>query len=109
MFIVTHGPDGSTIHAPDGRGGRAVHEIPAASVEGKAVDPTGVGDQYRAGLLRGLRVGAPWPVAGRFGSVAAVFGLEALGPQPPRYRPADFVDRYRRNFGDTPELERLFG
>ena len=109
VFIVTHGPDGSTIHAPDGRGGRAVHEIPAARVEGKALDPTGVGDQYRAGLLRGLRVGAPWPVAGRLGSVAAVFGLEALGPQPPRYKPADFIDRFRRNFGDTPELDRLFG
>ena len=108
VFIATHGPDGSTIHAPDGRGGRAVHEIPAARVEGKAVDPTGVGDQYRAGLLRGLRMGVPWPVAGRIGSVAAVFGLEALGPQPPRYSPADFVARYRRNFGDTPELERLF-
>ena len=109
VLIVTHGPDGSTIHAPEGRGGRAVHEIPAARVEGTALDPTGVGDQYRAGLLRGLRVGAPWPVAGRIGSVAAVFGLEALGPQPPRYRPADFIDRFRRNFGDTPELERLFG
>ena len=109
VFIVTHGPDGSTIHAPDGSGGRAVYEIPAARVEGKALDPTGVGDQYRAGLLRGLRVGAPWPVAGRLGSVAAVFGLEALGPQPPRYKPADFIDRFRRNFGDTPELERLFG
>ena len=24
-------------------------------------------------------------------------------------RPADFIDRFRRNFGDTPELERLFG
>ena len=55
---------------------------------------------YRAGLLRGLRIGAPWPVAGRIGSVAAVFGLEALGPQPPRYAPAEFVARYRRNFGD---------
>ena len=29
VFIVTHGADGSTIHAPDGRGGQAVHEIPA--------------------------------------------------------------------------------
>jgi adenosine kinase len=109
VFIVTHGPDGSTIHAPDGHGGQAVHEIPPARVEREAVDPTGVGDLYRAGLLRGLRVGAPWPVAGRIGSVNAVFGLEALGPQPPRYRPVEFVARFRRSFGDMPELERLFG
>lgn len=109
VFIVTHSADGSTIHAPDGRGGHAVHEIPPAKVEREALDPTGVGDMYRAGLLRGLRVGAPWPVAGRIGSVTAVFGLEALGPQPPRFRPADFVARFRRNFGETPELEGLFG
>ena len=106
--IVTHGPDGSTIHAR-GAGGRAeTHVVPAAKVEGEAVDPTGVGDMYRAGLLRGLRIGAPWPVAGRIGSINAVFGLEALGPQPPRYTPGEFLDRYRRNFGDAPELIRLF-
>jgi adenosine kinase len=109
VLIVTHGPDGSTIHAPDGNGGRATHAIPAAKVEGEALDPTGVGDMYRAGLLRGLRVGAPWPVAGRIGSVAAIFGLEAIGPQPPRYSHQAFVERYRRNFGSAPELERLFG
>jgi adenosine kinase len=109
VVIVTHGPDGSTIHAPDGRGGRATHAIPAAKVEGEAVDPTGVGDMYRAGLLRGLRTGASWPVAGRVGSVAAVFGLEALGPQPPRYSKKAFLERYRRNFRDAPELKRLFG
>jgi len=44
VVIVTHGPDGSTIHAPDGRGGRERHAIPAAKVESVAVDPTGVGD-----------------------------------------------------------------
>jgi adenosine kinase len=108
VLIVTHGPDGSTIHAGDGRGSRVRHEIPAAKVEREALDPTGVGDLYRAGLLRGLRIGAPWPVAGRIGSVSAVFGLEALGPQPPRYTPAEFVERYRRNYGDSPELAHLF-
>jgi len=107
-LIITHGPDGSTIHTKDEKGERVEHEIPAARVEGEAVDPTGVGDMYRAGFLRGLRIGAPWPVAGRIGSVAAVFGLEALGPQPPRYSPADFAARYVRNYGDAPELQRLF-
>ncbi len=108
VVIVTHGPDGSTIHVR--RDGRAeTHAIPAARVEGEAVDPTGVGDMYRAGLLRGRRIGAPWPVAGRIGSINAVFGLEALGPQPPRFTPGEFLDRYRRNYGDAPELARLFG
>jgi adenosine kinase len=59
VLIVTHGPDGSTIYTRDERGLRTEHEVPAAKVETEAVDPTGVGDLYRAGLLRGLRVGAP--------------------------------------------------
>ena len=109
VVIVTHGPDGSTIHARGGDGKTETHAIPAARVEGEAVDPTGVGDMYRAGLLRGRRIGAPWPVAGRIGSINAVFGLEALGPQPPRFTPAEFLARYRRNYGDAPELARLFG
>ena len=108
VLIVTHGPDGSAIHAPFGSDGRIVHHIPAAKVEREALDPTGVGDAYRAGLLRGLRIGAPWPVAGRIGSVSAVYCLENQGPQPPRYAPADFVARYVRNYGETPEIERLF-
>jgi len=107
VLIVTHGPDGSAIHAPLGSG-RMVHHIPAARVEREVLDPTGVGDAYRAGLLRGLRIGAPWPVAGRIGSVAAVYCLEHQGPQPPRYAPADFVARYVRNYGETPDLELLF-
>ena len=108
VVIVTHGPDGSTIHVREDGGRVESHAVPAAKVEGEAVDPTGVGDMYRAGLLRGRRIGASWPVAGRIGSVNAVFGLEALGPQPPRYTPGEFLARYRRNYGDTTELERLF-
>jgi hypothetical protein len=41
------------------------------------------------------------------GSVAAAFGLEALGPQPPRYSLNEFRERYVRNFGDDPFLKRL--
>lgn len=107
VLIVTHGPDGSAIHAPLGNG-RILHHVPAARVEKEALDPTGVGDAYRAGLLRGIRIGAPWPVAGRIGSIAAVYCLENQGPQPPRYSPAEFIARYARNYGETPELERLF-
>ena len=107
VVVITHGADGSTISVGEEGGPRARHEVPAARLEGEAIDPTGVGDAYRAGLVRGLRIGASWPTAGRMGSVSAVFGLEALGPQPPRYSIDDFSDRYRRNFGDDPVLKNL--
>ena len=44
----------------------------------------------------------------RIGSVAAVYCLENQGPQPPRYTPEAFRARYVRNYGETPELDRLF-
>jgi adenosine kinase len=106
VVVVTHGAEGSTISAVSG-GGRERHEVPCARLETEAIDPTGVGDAYRAGLVRGLRIGAPWPTAGRMGSVSAVFGLEAVGPQPPRYSIEDFRARYERNFGEDPVLDRL--
>jgi adenosine kinase len=105
--VVTHGAGGSMISVAAEGGRPARHEVPAASLEKEAVDPTGVGDAFRAGLVRGLRIGAPWPVAGRMGSVSAIFGLEALGPQPPRYSIERFRARYERNFGEEPLLSRL--
>jgi len=107
VLVVTHGSEGSTISI-GGDGGRPRREvIPVARLEASAIDPTGVGDAFRAGLIRGLRIGASWAVAGRMGSVAAVFGLEALGPQPPRYSRHEFRDRYQRNFGYEAVLESL--
>jgi adenosine kinase len=82
--------------------------VPAALLDRPPVDPTGVGDAYRAGLVRGIRVGAPWEVAGRIGSVAAAIVLESLGPQPDRYGEDEFTARYERSFGPEPRLARLF-
>ena len=107
VVVVTHGAEGSTISVA-GPKGREVHAVPAARLDRHAVDPTGVGDAYRAGLVRGIRIGAPWEVAGRIGSVAASIVLEAPGPQPDRYEPADFIARYERSFGREPSLARLF-
>jgi adenosine kinase len=107
VVVITHGPDGSTI-AVTTEGKTERQQVPSARLEKEASDPTGVGDAYRAGLVRGARIGAPWAIAGRLGSVSAVLSLEAPGPQPPRYRPAEFRDRYVRSYGEEPWLDRLF-
>ena len=103
VLVLTHGPEGSSISVA-GEEGRSRFRIPAAPVEAPALDPTGVGDAFRAGLFRGMRLQAPWPVAGRMGSVAAVFGLESAGPQPGKYSIEEFHARYRRSFGEEPLL-----
>jgi adenosine kinase len=107
VLVVTHGAEGSTIAVRDPSGRVTRRDVPAARLDGKAVDPTGVGDAYRAGLIRGMQIGAPWEVSARIGSVAAVFGLEALGPQPPRYSAEQFRGRYERSYGAEPLLDRL--
>ena len=42
-------------------------------------DPTGVGDAFRGGFMKGLAMGAPYRVCAQLGSVAATYALEHLG------------------------------
>lgn len=93
-LVVTRGEKGSTIHTP----GQCVDVpiVPPAQI----VDPTGVGDAYRAGLIKGLALGAPWQIAGQMGAVAAAYVLEQRGTQNHRYTRAEFVARYREHFDD---------
>ena len=65
----------------------------------RIVDPTGVGDAYRGGLMKGHRARAA--VRGRraMGSVAATYALEHLGGQSHSYTWDEFTARYEEHFG----------
>ncbi|HSB36652.1 MAG TPA: carbohydrate kinase family protein, partial [Thermoanaerobaculia bacterium] len=103
VVIVTRGEEGSTVAlrggTPDVPDGAVTLRIPPARLRGPAVDPTGVGDAFRGGLLAARRKDLPWEVAARAGSVAAAYALETLGPHPAPYTRAGFLARYRENFG----------
>ena len=71
--------------------------IPAAPAE-RVGDPTGGGDAYRAGLLKGLLLGLPLEIAGRMGSLAATYSVERHGPQEQHYTADEFVVRFDRTF-----------
>lgn len=92
-LIVTRGEKGSTILL---KGQRI--EIPVVPEE-RVIDPTGVGDSYRSGLLKGLAVGADWETCGRLGSVAATYALEHVGGQGHAFTWAEFKARYEAHFG----------
>lgn len=105
VVVVTRGEQGSTITV---RGGGAkvlgvstTHQIPPATLRTTALDPTGVGDAYRAGLVAARLARLPWDAAGKVGSLAAVYALETLGPQPRRYSIDDFLVRYAESFGQS--------
>ncbi|WP_241740826.1 carbohydrate kinase family protein [Streptomyces sp. L2] len=75
-WVTTLGADGVRIE----RAGQGAVTVPAAPVR-RAVDPTGVGDAFRAGFLAALAAGLPEPAAARLGCVLAALVLEAPGPQ----------------------------
>lgn len=101
LLVVTRGADGASLISKERR-----VDVPAARPR-TIVDPTGVGDAFRGGLLSGLVRGYPWEVTGRLGSLSAVYCLEQVGTMNHRYTLPEFVARYRENFGDAPQLDNL--
>ncbi len=96
-LITTKGELGSVIRTSQG-----MVEIPAVPA-GRVLDPTGAGDAYRAGLLKGLALGLDWLEAARMGAVLASFSVEQQGTQEHRLEVPEFWQRYAENFGAPPE------
>lgn len=99
--VITRGAEGARIWADE-----AVYDIPAVSPQ-RVDDPTGVGDAFRAGLIKGLALGLPWHLTGRMGALAATYALEQPGAQSHRYTLAEFVARFREHFDDGGLLDGL--
>ena len=78
-------------------------DVPAVPPH-KIVDPTGVGDAFRGGLLKGLACGASYQVCAQIGSVAATYALEHLGGQSHAYTWPEFLERYEQHFGHASGL-----
>jgi adenosine kinase len=94
FVAVTYGGEGSELRYQ----GQVVR-IPPAPAE-PLRDPTGGGDAYRAGLIKGLLHDFELPVVGRIASLAATYAIEKFGTQEHRYRPDEFVARFDRAFPD---------
>ena len=92
--VVTRGDEGSTILVR----GREPEIIPAVAVP-QAVDPTGCGDAYRAGLLLGLEAGHDWATTGRIASLAGAIKVAHPGCQNHCFDTDSFAARFREEFG----------
>ncbi len=97
-LITTRGEAGSEV-LTDGKR-LTLPAVPAQQV----LDPTGAGDAYRAGLLKGLARGLSWLEAARLGAVTASFAVEQQGTQEHRFTLADLQERYLAAFGPLPKL-----
>jgi len=97
-LLVTRGEQGCSIIERRGR-----TDVPAVTPH-RIVDPTGVGDAFRGGLLKGMARGASYPVCAQIGSVAATYALEHLGGQSHAYTWPEFLARYETHFGHAAGL-----
>jgi adenosine kinase len=101
VVVVTLGDKGARIYTE----GRAL-DIPIFPVQHIA-DPTGVGDAFRSGLLRGMAEGWDWRLCGQMGALSAAYVLEQVGTQSHRYTPTEYVRRFRTTFDDGGRLDTL--
>jgi adenosine kinase len=99
--VVTRGKNGANLYSRTGE--CFIPAIPEESI----VDPTGVGDAFRAGFLAGYSRGLDWELCGRVGAMAAVYCLERNGPQGHSFTREDFVKRLREYHDDRGKLDIL--
>ena len=97
-LVITRGEEGCSVIEVAGR--TDVRAVPPHRI----VDPTGVGDAFRAGFMKGMGNDAPYAVCAQLGTVAATYALEHLGGQSHAYTWDEFVSRYEENFGALTEV-----
>jgi adenosine kinase len=73
--------------------------------EERKVDPTGVGDAFRAGFLSGLSWGLSVERSAQVGCMIATLVIETVGTQEYNLRRASFLERFAKAYGDEPAAE----
>lgn len=101
FMVITRGEKGATIFVKDDR-----YDIPVVSTD-SIKDPTGVGDAFRGGFLRGYSLGLDWQTIGQMGALAATYCLEQQGTQVHAYTIDEYIQRYRDHFDNGDVLEIL--
>ena len=101
FLIITRGEDGTDLYTDN----TEVH-IPIIKPLSIA-DPTGVGDAFRAGFLKGYMNGLSLERCGQMGTLASTYCLEAEGSMGHSYNFGQFKSRFREQLDDQGELDQL--
>ena len=101
FLVITRGEHGADVY----QAGQTLH-IPAVPPK-KMADPTGVGDAFRGGFLKGYAHNLSLERCGQMGALAATYCLEEEGTQGHDFTLAEFLDRFRLTFDGGDELNRL--
>jgi len=93
-LVTTLGEEGSLIEQAE----RETIRVPAVRAA-EVKDPTGAGDAFRAGLIKGLVQGEGLESSAKIGANCASFCVEHVGTQDHSFDQHEFWQRYRANFG----------
>lgn len=99
-MVTTRGADGVSVYPKDA----AAIEVPAIP-DVQAVDPTGVGDSFRAGFLAAVAAGLSFERAAQVGCTIASFVVETTGTQEYALEPAGFLGRLGGAYGGDAAAE----
>ena len=94
IVITTLGDRGSIVHY-DGTS----HTIGIAPAE-VVTDPTGAGDAYRAGLMKGIALGLPVEKAAQLAATVASYAIEKQGTQNHTFNMEEVASRHHKAFGE---------
>jgi adenosine kinase len=95
-LVITLGERGSIVlDKTEGRE-ESVPAVPVSEVK----DPTGAGDAFRAGLIKGILLGQSLTECARLGATCAAFCIESSGTQGHDFTIEEFFRRHSAAFGD---------
>ncbi|MFQ5964992.1 MAG: carbohydrate kinase family protein [Candidatus Scalinduaceae bacterium] len=99
ILVKTKGEYGSEVILREHNKTKSI-DIPVAKAD-SVKDPTGAGDAYRAGLIKGFFLSDNDIVHGaKIGAVCAAYSVEVYGPQNFHFTPESFNKRFEAVFGE---------
>ncbi|MEZ4667510.1 MAG: carbohydrate kinase family protein [Anaerolineae bacterium] len=101
ILVITRGKDGCTVYENGSM--TEVQAFPTSGIQ----DPTGGGDAFRAGLLRGIAAGWPLQLSAQIGSLCATYTIEKIGTQNHLFTVPEFISRFRSFYDDEGVLDSL--
>jgi len=96
--VITYGAQGSRVSTREGQ-----WMVKATPVK-EAIDPTGAGDAYRAGFIKGMLLGLSLESSARLGGVVAAYAVETYGTQTHHFTLPELAQRYKEAYGEKLEI-----
>ena len=93
-IVTTKGEDGCDVSTREG----GVTKVPVVPTE-NVVDPTGAGDAFRGGLIKGLTQGVPVARAAMMGTVCSHYVIQSYGTQKYQFTFEEFNATLQQHFG----------